>query len=138
MAWMFAAVQDDITGGMHMHIHYLYAPPFAPTPFYPRPAIGMLGEQIPDTHEYHAHTPRKPLTDKSTNPTRREQSMGVFFFFAPRSGSKHGCLLFFTRHSRFAPAPPVQDTHPTPGQHRHRVQDTHEYHHRASPQTTDR
>ncbi len=46
MAWMFAAVQDDMTVGMHLHIHYLYAPPFPPTPFYPHPAIGMLSDNF--------------------------------------------------------------------------------------------
>jgi hypothetical protein len=43
---MFAGVQDDLTVGMHMHYHFLYAPPFTPTPFYPHPAIGMLRDKF--------------------------------------------------------------------------------------------
>ncbi|GIW70921.1 MAG: hypothetical protein KatS3mg102_0463 [Planctomycetota bacterium] len=46
MAWMFAAVQDDMTVGMHLHYHFLYAPPFPPTPFYPHPAIGFLRDKF--------------------------------------------------------------------------------------------
>jgi hypothetical protein len=45
MAWMFAATEQDMTIGLHMHYHFV-PPLMPPTPFYPHPAIGLIKDKL--------------------------------------------------------------------------------------------